>query len=234
MGDQFERRTNKPISVLIVDDHELFRDGLQRALELERDLVVVGHCEDGPTALSHTRELLPDVVILDINLPSMNGLQVARQLKTERANVAIIILTAYHENDQILHAMRAGAMAYCSKDIKPDDLVETVRTVHRGIRIVGDKRMYESEFQEWLSTNIQAAAGPHTLDAEEHYTPLSPREAEILKYVTQGLSNKQIASKLGISQQTVKNHMTSILKKLNVDDRTQAAVTALKHGWVRV
>src|SRR5690606_7530741 len=111
------------------DDHELFREGLQRALAFEDDIVGVGHCEDGQTAVSHTQELNPDVMLLDINLPGMHGLQVARQLKNERSPVAVIMLTAYHDRQQVIHAMRAGAMAYCNKDIKPDDLVTIIRAV---------------------------------------------------------------------------------------------------------
>lgn len=226
-------RPMKPISVLIVDDHELFREGLQRALGLEDDLIVVGHCEDGQTALVHARELLPDVILLDINLPLLNGLQVTRQLRNERSHIGIVILTAYDEIQQVLHAFKAGAMAYCKKDIKPDLLVDTIRAVARGERVYGDLFMDEATFEAWLAAQVRKAAGPYTDDVEERFVPLSPREAEILEYVTKGLSNKEIAQKLGISQQTVKNHMTSILNKLNVHDRTQAAVTALRRGWVR-
>ncbi len=234
MSDAGERRPLKPISVLIVDDHELFRDGLQRTLEFEDDIVVVGHCEDGETALRHARELLPDVILLDINLPSMNGIQVTRQLKNDRANIAVVILTAYHDMSQVLHALRAGAMAYCNKDIKPDDLIETIRAVAQGIHVVEERFMDEATYQQWLEYQIKKAAGPYTDDPEERFVPLSPRESEILEFVTRGFSNKEIAAKLGISQQTVKNHMTSILNKLNVDDRTQAAVMALRRGWVRI
>lgn len=234
MGASRDIRRSKPISVLIVDDHPLFRDGLQRALEMEEDLTIIGHCEDGETALRHTRELLPDVVLLDINLPSMNGLQVARQLKAERASVAVVVLTAYHDSEQVLHAMRAGAMSYCNKDIKPENLVRTIHAVARGMHVIDEEEMDEAQFKIWLEKNLQAATGPYVDDTEEHYIPLSPRETEILQQVTAGLSNKEIAAKLDISQQTVKNHMTSILNKLNVKDRTQAAVTALRHGWVRI
>lgn len=228
-----DSRTDKPISVLIVDDHELFREGLQRALEFEDDIIIVGHCEDGQTALLHARELLPDVILLDVNLPGMNGLQVTRQLRNERSNIGVVILTAYDEIQQVLHAFKAGAMAYCNKDIKPDLLVDTIRAVSRGVRVFGDRFMDQATFESWLEVQVRKAAGPYTDDVEERFVPLSPRETEILEYVTKGLSNKEIAHKLGISQQTVKNHMTSILNKLNVHDRTQAAVTALRRGWVR-
>ena len=229
-----EHRTSDSISVLIVDDHPLFRDGLQKALELEDDIRVVGQCADGEQALLSAARLAPDVVLLDINLPSINGLQVARQLKAEHSHIAVVFLTAYHDSQQVLHAMRAGASAYCPKDIMPDDLIDVIREVARGYYIVGTQRMDTQEVQNWINTNVEALSGPYIVDTDEHYIPLSPRELEILEFVTNGMSNKEIASRLRISQQTVKNHMTSILKKLNVQDRTQAAVTALRHGWVRI
>lgn len=230
----FPRERRSLISVLIVDDHPLFRDGLQKALELEDDIEVIGQCADGEQALQVAARLQPSVVLLDINLPSINGIQVARQLKAERSGIAVVVLTAYHDAQQVLHAMRAGASAYCPKDIMPDDLIEVIRAAARGYYIVGTRKMDAQEIQAWISTNVEALSGPYTVDPDEHYIPLSPRELEILEFVTNGMSNKEIASRLGISQQTVKNHMTSILKKLNVQDRTQAAVTALRHGWVRI
>ncbi len=234
MINRDERRNKPGISVLIVDDHPLFRDGLHKALSLEDDLYVVGQCEDGEEALATARRLRPDAVVLDINLPSMNGLQVARQLKSDRAGVTVVVLTAYHDSQQVLHALRAGASAYCPKDITPDELTSIIRDVAHGQYIVHDQRMDEREFEQWLSSHVEAAAGSYVMDSEEHFVPLSPREMEILQFVVRGLSNKEIAIELQISHQTVKNHMTAILKKLNVQDRTQAAVTALRHGWVRI
>jgi DNA-binding NarL/FixJ family response regulator len=229
-----DREDQRQISILIVDDHPLFRDGLQQALTLEDDLNVIGQSEDGEDALRAARKLQPDVILLDINLPLMNGLQVARQLKAERTNAAVIVLTAYHDSQQVLHAMRAGASAYCSKDVTPDELIEIIRDVAGGMYVVENERMDERALESWIQSNLEAMSGPYIIDAEEHYIPLSPREMEILQFVTNGLSNKEIAMKLRISQQTVKNHMTSILKKLNVEDRTQAAVNAIRRGWVRI
>jgi DNA-binding NarL/FixJ family response regulator len=234
MNDRETNRTPQKISVLIVDDHPLFRDGLSKALELEDDIKILGQSADGEQALIAARDLQPDVVLLDINLPSMNGLQVARQLKAERSSTAVIFLTAYHDSQQVLHAMRAGASAYCAKDVTPDNLLKIIRDAASGLYVVAEERMDERELNTWVTENVEAIAGSYTIDPNDHFVPLSPREMEILEYVTRGLSNKEIATKLGISQQTVKNHMTSILKKLNVQDRTQAAVTALRHGWVRI
>lgn len=223
------------ISVVIVDDHPLFRDGLQQALMLEDDLHVIGVGENGEDALRLTRQLHPQVLVLDINLPLMNGMLVARQLRGERLPTAIIMLTAYHDEAQVVHAMRNGAAAYCSKDITPDQLVQIIRDVSRGSTyVVGNERMDERQLHAWIDNSVEAMTGPYVIDGDEHFIPLSHREMEILQFVTDGLSNKEIAHRLNISQQTVKNHMTSILKKLNVEDRTQAAVNAIRRGWVRI
>jgi DNA-binding NarL/FixJ family response regulator len=233
MSDRQEHRT-RPISILIVDDHPLFRDGLHKALELEDDIVVIGQCDNGEEALRLASEKEPDVLLLDVNLPVMNGLQVTRQLQSEHDHIAVVVLTAYHDSQQVLHAMRAGASAYCPKDITPETLVSVIRDAAHGMYVVGSERMDREALLNWINTNVEAITGPYMLDPNEHFVPLSPREMEILQFVTHGLSNKEIAARLRISQQTVKNHMTSILKKLNVQDRTQAAVTALRHGWVRL
>lgn len=234
MNNREQRRTRDMISILIVDDHHFFREGLLKSLVLEDDMKVVAEAKDGNDALNKARETQPDIVLLDVNLPQINGLQVARQLKTDRANVNVIVLTAYHDSEQVIHALKSGAAAYCPKDILPDDLIDIIRDVHAGFYVVNDQRMDERELELWINQNVEAIAGPHAIDPEEHFLPLSPREMQILEFVVKGLSNKEIAQVLRISHQTVKNHMTSILKKLNVQDRTQAAVTALRHGWVRM
>jgi DNA-binding NarL/FixJ family response regulator len=226
--------SDERISVLIVDDHPLFREGLQQALMLEDDINVLGSREDGESALRAAREWTPDVIVLDINLPGMNGMQVMRQLKTERTPSVFVILTAYHDREQVLHAMKAGAAAYCPKDVQPGDLIDIIRDVANGKYVVNNERMDVRALDQWMQSSVESMGGPYIIDAEEHFVPLSPREMEILEMVTNGLSNKEIAAKLQISQQTVKNHMTSILKKLNVEDRTQAAVNALRRGWVRI
>jgi DNA-binding NarL/FixJ family response regulator len=222
------------ITILVVDDHPLFRKGLINIFALEDDIEVVGECEDGQQGLDETRRLQPDVVILDINLPEMNGLQVTHHLKADRSGINIVLLTAYDDQEQVLHAMRAGASAYCSKDVTPSKLVDIVRQVAEGHYVLGEHIFDERGIQEWLDAGVEAATGPYMVDPGEHFIPLSPREMEILQYVTRGMSNKEIALSLGISHQTVKNHMTSILRKLAVQDRTQAAVYALRRGWVRL
>jgi DNA-binding NarL/FixJ family response regulator len=222
------------INVMIVDDHPIMRDGLRRLLETEPDIKVIAETGTGEQALVMVKEFQPDVVLLDINLPNLNGLQVTSRLKADHSRVAVVLLTAYDDAEQILHAMRAGASAYCPKDIATDPLIGVIREVARGNYVIQGKVYNERGVQDWLNIQVEQLTGPYTIDTGEHYVPLSPREMEILRCVTRGLSNKEIAQELGISHQTVKNHMTSILDKLNVEDRTQAAVYALKRGWVRI
>ncbi len=222
------------ISVMIVDDHPIMREGLRNILQTQDDISVIAEGEKGPQALELARDLQPDVVLLDINIPELNGIQVASKLKAERSKIAVVLLTAYDDDEQVLHAMRAGASAYCPKDIEPERLLNVIRQVAKGNYIIRDKVYNERGVQDWINTTVEALSGTYVVDSGEHFVPLSPREMEILRCVTRGLSNKEIATELGISHQTVKNHMTSILDKLNVEDRTQAAVYALQRGWVRV
>jgi DNA-binding NarL/FixJ family response regulator len=222
------------ITVLVVDDHPVFRQGLRDILRQEHDIEVVGEGADGQQALEMVRRLQPDIVILDINLPGLNGLQVTRQLRSERSPSAVIMLTAYDDQEQVLHAFRAGCSAYCSKEVTPGKLTEIMRQVVQGHYVLGDQVFDREGLDTWLERGVEQAGRPYLDDHREAFSPLSPREMEILQYVTRGLSNKEIAVSLGISHQTVKNHMTAILHKLDVEDRTQAAVYALRHGWVRL
>ncbi len=223
----------KKISVMIVEDHPLFRQGLRRVLEAEEDMEVVIEVADGEEALRMARELTPDVVLMDINLPSMNGLQVTRRLKADLPGIAVIMLTAYHDDEQIFHAIRAGAAAYYPKDVTPSKLVDSVRQVAAGHYVIGDNVLDKPQVAAWLLKEFGQLEGVW-VDADELFMPLSPREMEILQLITRGMSNKEIGRELGISPQTVKNHITSILRKLAVNDRTQAALYALRRGWIRL
>ncbi len=220
-------------TVVLVDDHPLFRQGLRRVLESEEDLEVIMEIADGEEALRLIRQLVPNVVIMDINLPHMNGLQVTRELKQIVPEVAVIMLTAYHDDEQIFHAVRAGAAAYFPKDITPRRLIEAVRQVSKGNYVVDDEVLNKPEVATWLLQQFDKVAYVDGLP-NEMFAPLSPREMEILQHIARGQSNKEVAYELGISRQTVKNHMTSILRKLAVNDRTQAALYAVRRGWIRL
>jgi len=221
------------IKVIVVDDHPLFRQGVIDSFSLEPDIEVVGQAESGERALEIIRHVRPDVAVLDVNLPGLNGQQITRLIVTEKLPTKVVLLTAYDDMEQVIHAMRVGAHAYSAKDVLPETLTEIIRSVAAGYFFIGDSKLDDEGVEAWLDDRMESAPKAYS-DPGEPFHPLSTREMEVLGCITQGLSNKEIASKLGISHQTVKNHVTAILRKLNVEDRTQAAVFALRRGWMRL
>ncbi len=221
------------ITVLIIDDHPLFRQGVSDSLSLEPDMKVLGQASSGDQALDLIRSLKPAVTLLDVNLPGMNGQQITYQVTQEKLSSRIVLMTGYDDIEQALHAAMAGAAAYCAKDIEPKNLMRIVRDVAGGKFVFGSKAMTRRELQTWIEEQIEGARRSYS-EPGSPFHPLSDREMEVLECVVRGLSNKEIAGLLGISHQTVKNHVTSILRKFGVEDRTQAVVYALKHGWVQL
>ena len=221
------------ITVVVVDDHPLFRQGVVETLSMEADIDVIGEASNGDDAMAIVRTLQPNVAIIDVNLPGLNGQQVARNIVLDKLPTRVVLLTGYDDIEQAIHAMRAGAAAYCSKDVQPPRLMQVIREVARGKYFVDNNVTDLKGMERWLNEKMGESQRPYS-NPGEPFHPLSGREMEVLGCVTQGMSNKEIASKLGISHQTVKNHVTSILRKLGVEDRTQAAVYALRHGWVRL
>jgi DNA-binding NarL/FixJ family response regulator len=221
------------ITVIIVDDHPIFRQGLADSFSFESDIDLIAQAESGEEGLDEIRAFNPNVAILDINLPGINGLQVARRIVSEKIPTRVILLTAYAEVGQKIQGLQQGAAAFCLKDVQPEVLANIVRIVAAGKYWI-DNQIYETE---QIRNILGGQAGGNIADiteARKLSEPLSIREMEILTYITRGMSNKEIASSLGISHQTVKNHVTAILHKLGVNDRTQAALSALQHGWVRL
>lgn len=221
------------ISLVVIDDHPIFRQGVVDTFSLEEDLEVIGQASSGKEGLAMIRELKPVVAVIDVNLPELNGQQLTRQLRVEKSTTRAILLTAYNDSDQVVHSMSAGAAAYCSKDIHPVKLVDIVRAVAGGKYVISEEILDRKGLDRWLDQRVDSPNRAFS-DPGEPFDPLSKREMEVLECVTQGMSNKEIAVGLGISHQTVKNHVTAILRKLGVDDRTQAAVFALRRGWVRL
>ncbi|MCB0144171.1 MAG: response regulator transcription factor [Caldilineaceae bacterium] len=240
--DQFESPSedelvglDRPIRVMIVEDHPLMTQGLRRVVEVEDSLEIVAEVDNGDDAVRTAKRQNPDVILMDINLPGKNGLQATREIKSDpdSENISIIVLTAYNDDEQLFHALRAGASAYYPKDVRPSELLPAIHAVATNRCVIHDEIMSKSQAFRWLIRQLEtfSVLGDAT---EEMFTPLSPREMEILSLITRGASNKEIARSLEISRQTVKNHMSSVLRKLGVEDRTQAAVLALRRGWVRL
>ncbi len=221
------------LRILIVDDHPLFRSGVRAALDPQPGLEAVGEVADGQGAIQRADLLLPDLVLCDIDLPGMSGLEVARILKRRHPQMAFVLLTQREEDEQLFHAIRAGAAAYASKDIASAELIALLRCVGRGEYPINERVLSRPAVASKVLDQFRDLA---LLDeaADTIFSSLTPREVETLDCVARGLSNKEIARLLTISEQTVKNHITSILRKLAVNDRTQAVIYALRHGWIKL
>lgn len=221
----------KKISLLIVDDHPLFRQGVSDSLALEADMLVVGQAASGEDGLDLIRSLNPQIALMDINLPGMNGQQITHLVVQEKLPTRVLLLTGYDEMEQAVHAALAGAAGYLAKDIEPQDLMKAIRNVADGRFVFGARVFTRRELDDWLVSQTEGARRSYS-EPGNPFHPLSDREMEVLNCVVRGMSNKEIANLLEISHQTVKNHVTSILRKFGVDDRTQAVIYALKRGWV--
>lgn len=224
-------KESNQIRVAIVDDHPFFRQGVINVLRAEPDINVIAESGDGEEALAMLRKVQPDVVLMDVNLPNMNGMQVTQRLKSRTNDIKVVILTAYDDEEQIYRAIRIGASAYFPKDVSPDKLLDTIRTVAKGYYVIDNRRLSPEQAEQWL---LELYRRYGITQEDRTFSPLTSREMGILELIIEGQSNKEIANTLSISQQTVKNHVTSILAKLNLSDRTQAAIYALRHGWVQL
>jgi NarL family two-component system response regulator LiaR len=210
------------ISLLLTDDHAIVRQGIRVFLELQPDLVVVGEADSGEAAVHMAAELAPDVVLMDLVMPSMDGVEATRQVKQVSPHSQIIVLTSYHEDEYIFPALRAGALSYVLKDVGPDELADTVRKAARG----------ESVLHPRVASRVVQELRGAKRDTPNLFTDLSDRELEVLRLIADGLSNAEIADRLVISEKTVKGHVSNILSKLHMMDRTQAAVFAWQQGLV--
>lgn len=212
------------ISVLLVDDHALMREGLRQLLELEEDIHIIGEAVNGLDALQKIRHLRPQVVLMDIHMPIVDGIAVTRQVTNEFPSLAVIMLTMYRQHQQVLEAMKNGARGYLLKSATSHELVQAIRTVHEGGMLIepGLTGAVVNEFRR-LSDSLPTGQSIHAL---------TEKEMEILRYVAKGMSNKEIADKLAYSEKTVKNYLSIIFQKLGIRDRTQAAIFALRQGLI--
>lgn len=219
------------IDILLVDDHKLFRKGLRRILELESDFRIVGEAGNSVDAMSALSDVYPDVILMDINMPEGSGIEATRRIKKRYPEINILVLTIHDDTEYLFEVVRAGAAGYLLKDVEPLRLCEAIRTVAVGGSVVnaglGDKLM-----REFARLSEQPAATCEVV--MERQQLLSPRELEVLRLMAQGHTNLRIATELFISEKTVKNHVSSILRKLDVKDRTQAVVQGVKLKLVNI
>jgi NarL family two-component system response regulator LiaR len=212
-----------PITVLIVDDHAVVRKGVRAFLDAQAGLTVVGEAGSGEEAVAQAEEHAPDVVLMDLIMPGVDGVEATRQLKKVSPRTQVIVLTSYHQDEHIFPAIRAGALSYLLKDAEPEQLADAVRKA-----AVGEAVLHP----QVASRVVQELHGARQ-DIPNPFNALSDRELEVLRLIADGLSNHDIAERLVISEKTVKSHVSNILSKLHLADRTQAAVFAWREGVVR-
>jgi len=208
-----------PIRVLIVDDHAIVRKGASALLSTERDIQVVGEAADGQEAVAKSQALQPDVILMDLVMPNLDGIEATRQITAQQPGVRILVLTSFAADDKVFPAIQAGALGYLLKDSSPGELVHAIRQVHRG----------EPSLDSALASKVLYAIA-HPTQTQPTSDPLTGRELEVLLLIAQGRSNREIADKLVITETTVRAHVSSILSKLHLASRTQAALYALREG----
>jgi DNA-binding NarL/FixJ family response regulator len=217
---------NDPIRILLVDDQRLMREGLRILLELESDLEIVGEAQDGRAGLEAYEQLRPDVVLMDVRMPGMDGVEATWRLRERWPDARVIILTTFDDDEYVFEGLRAGALGYLLKDVSGHDLAEAVRTVAAGGALI------EPSVARKVVAEFARVAPPARAPEDSLPEPLSEREREILQLVALGLSNAEIAARLSLAQGTVKNYVTTILQKLGARDRTQAALRARELGLI--
>lgn len=211
------------ISVLIVDDHPIVRQGLRTLLELQEDIQVAGEAVNGKVAVDLAVRLKPDVVLMDLVMPELDGISATRQINMLGLPIRVIALTSFVEDDKVIPAIQAGAVSFLLKDVSPTDLMEAIRAAYHG-----EARLHPHVIRKLMN---QVAAQPPVLRPAA--SELTERETEVLSLVAQGLSNREIAETLVISEKTVKTHISNLLSKLGQEDRTRLAIYAIKNGLVQ-
>lgn len=211
------------IKVLIVDDHQVVRQGLRTFLELQEDMLVIGEAGDGTEAVELVRQLEPDIVLMDLVMPKLDGISATKQIKSLDLPVKVIALTSFTEDDKVFPAIQAGASSYLLKDVSPDELVEAIRGVQRG-----EARLHP-DIARKLMEQVVGQASP---SREANLVEITERERDVVRLIARGCSNQEIADQLVISEKTVKTHVSNVLSKLHLKDRTQLAIYAIKEGLI--
>ena len=221
-------------TVLVIDDQPLFRQGVRRALEQHGgEFELVGEATDGEEGLQLAAAREPAVILLNAEVGGLNGLEVIRTIKHQVPGAAVIVLTAREDEEKLFYAIKYGASAYLLKSVEPEELLSVTRQAARGHYLINDSVLSKPIVASRVLKSFRDLADEVDQEVEPLFIPLSVREVEVLDYIAKGNSNKEIARAMSISDQTVKNHITSIMRKLAVNDRTQAVVYALRHGWIK-
>lgn len=214
----------KPVRVLLIDDHPMVRQGLRTFLDLNESIEVVGEAENGKAGVEQVKALQPDVVLMDIVMPVMDGVEATREIQQLPSPPKVLILTSFLEDDKVFPALEAGAHGYMLKDISPDELVLAIQNAHQG-----EPHLHPSITKKLMTHVMTQKTAPAPTESKQKSDSLTQRETEVLGLIAEGLNNKAIAMHLNISQKTVKTHVSHILAKLDLEDRTQAAIFAIKN-----
>lgn len=222
-------------NILLVDDHKLFREGVRRILEFEPSFNVVAEGDDGSAALQLVEEYNPDVVLMDINMPNLNGVQATAELVSHYPDIHVIILSIHDDENYVTHALKTGAQGYLLKEMDSNALIEAIKVVSQGGSYLHPKVTHNlvKEYRR-LSEENTGSAQERRIEYRKPLHLLTRRECEVLQLLADGKSNRGVAESLYISEKTVKNHVSNILQKMDCNDRTQAVVSAIKNGWVQV
>jgi DNA-binding NarL/FixJ family response regulator len=212
------------VSILIVDDHTLFRTGIRKMLEAEADMRVVGEAATGREAMKQARQLMPDVILMDVKMPDMDGIEATRRLCREMPHVGVIFCTMFEDDEFVFAGLQAGGRGYILKDADPETMLRAIRAVAHGESLLG------STIAQKVMRQFSALPDKQTALVDD----LTPRELEVLTLIAEGLPNREIAQELTISEKTVKNHINNIFSKLHVYDRSQAMLYAIRQGLVKV
>ncbi|WP_075617267.1 response regulator [Paenisporosarcina indica] len=220
--------------IIIIDDHQLFREGVKRILDFEDSFEVVAEGGDGSDAINLYEEYAPEVILMDINMPRKNGVDATGELMAKYPEAKVIMLSIHDDESYVTHALKTGALGYMLKEMDADAIVQAIKVVATGGSYLHPKvtRNLVAEFRRLSERENKGTF--HQSEIRRPFHLLTKRECEVLQLLTDGQSNRMIGETLFISEKTVKNHVSSILQKMNVNDRTQAVVTAIKNGWVEV
>lgn len=223
------------IKIVLIDDHNLFREGVKRILSFEPAFDVVAEADNGRDAKEIVEKYNPDIVLMDINMPETNGIEATKELLQNNPDLKVIILSIHDDENYVTHALQSGAQGYLLKEMDTDSLMEAIKVVHDGGSYLHPK-VTHNLVQEYrrLAKNSQTRNSIADIEYRKPLHLLTKRECQVLQLLSEGQSNRKIAETLVISEKTVKNHVSNILQKMNVNDRTQAVVTAIRNGWVEV
>jgi DNA-binding NarL/FixJ family response regulator len=221
-----DRKEAHKTSIILADDHPVVRKALRNELEKEADFIVLAEAGDGEEAVRIAYELTPDVIIMDIGMPKLNGIEATRRIKASHPDIIILVLTVYDDIEHILGILESGADGYLTKNILVEDIIKSIHSV-----VAGEAVLSPQVFQQVLKYALRHSTKPLRLDTG---VKLTSRELEILRLIAKGIGNKEIAGRLNISSRTVKSHMVDIFRKLNVSSRTEAVITSLRIGFINI